>query len=111
MHDLLWNKPEECVGFIPQSKGNGYIFGENISKEFCKVNNLYIISRANNTFPLGYAWTNNNKFCIIFSTPNYCYRFANEGSIMEVDEKLSLTLYNFDSAALRGEREIMKKTL
>ena len=108
---LLWDRPDECVGFIPELKGCGYTFGENISREFCRVNNLDIISRGEDINPHGYAWTHNNILCTIFSAPNYRYKYDNEGAIMEVDENLNLTFYNFDPAPRRGEREIMKKTL
>ena len=110
MCDLLWSDPDTLVGFGQSLRGAGHIFGENISKEFCRVNGLDMISRAHQCTPTGYAWTHANKVCTIFSAPNYCYRCANEAAIMEVDENVSTNFYKFDSAPRRGEMEVMKKT-
>ena len=110
MYDLLWIDPEACVGFGQSQRGAGFIFGENVSKDFYRVNGLDMISRAYQWTLTGYAWTHSNKVCTIFSAPNYCYRCANEGAIMEVDENISPTFYKFDSAPRRGEMEVMKKT-
>ena len=110
MCDLLWSDPDTLVGFGQSLRGAGHIFGENVSKEFCRVNGLDMISRAHQCTPTGYAWTHANKVCTIFSAPNYCYRCANEAAIMEVDENVSTNFYKFDSAPRRGEMEVMKKT-
>ena len=110
MCDLLWSDPDTLVGFGQSLRGAGHIFGENVSKEFCRVNGLDMISRAHQCTPTGYAWTHANKVCTIFSAPNYCYRCANEAAIIEVDENVSTNFYKFDSAPRRGEMEVIKKT-
>lgn len=110
MTDLLWSDPDERLGFLNSERGAGYLFGSDVSQEFCQLNNLTMISRAHQCMPNGYHWWHNQKVCTIFSAPNYCYRLGNEAAFMEVDENLERTFYTFDSAPRRGEAQLMKKT-
>lgn len=110
MCDLLWSDPDERRGYAQSQRGAGYIFGADVSEEFCRKNDLKMISRAHQCTNTGYAWCHNQRVCTIFSAPNYCYRCANEAAFMEVDENLCTTFYKFDPAPRRGEMELMKKT-
>lgn len=107
---LLYNEPGDCSWFTPYSKGSGYIFGENISKEFCRVNGLDLIVRGSCYIPKGYKLMHDNKVCSICSSPNAYYRNDNEGAIMEVDENKNYNFYQFDCAPRRGKTELMEKT-
>jgi serine/threonine-protein phosphatase 2A catalytic subunit len=92
MCDLLWSDPDERTGFALSPRGAGYIFGYDVSEEFCERNRLTMIARAHQCINTGYLWCHNKKVCTIFSAPNYCYRCANEAAFMEVDEFLNTTL-------------------
>ena len=93
MCDLLWSDPEDREGFAPSNRGAGYVFGHDVSLEFCEKNRLKMIARAHQMVTTGYDWKHNKKVCTIFSAPNYCYRCANEAALMEVDEYLNTSLY------------------
>ena len=115
MCDLLWSDPSdpgeaESVGFLRSPRGAGYVFGYDVSNEFCQKNNLMMISRAHQCTNNGFAWAHKDKVVTIFSAPNYCYRCGNEAAIMEVDENICTTFYKFDPAPRRGEQQMMKKT-
>ncbi len=51
----------------------------------------------------GFSILFNGKFCTIWSAPNYCYRFENLASILELDEFLN-EYYNIFSDAPENER-------
>ena len=109
--DLLWNEPQDNDGFSFFPKGRGELFGKNITEEFCKINGLGMIIRGQNYIKNGYSLTHGDKLISICSSPNYCYRFGNEGAIMEIDENMNYNFYTFDSAPRRGKIELMQKTL
>lgn len=50
MCDLLWSDPGDINGWGPSSRGAGFIFGKDISKEFIHANNLKMIVRAHQLF-------------------------------------------------------------
>ena len=107
---LLWNEPGNCIGFTPYCKGAGFMYGERISKEFCRINDLDMIIRSSSSIPNGYSFTHDNKVCSICSCPNYLYRCNNNGAIMEIDEFMKYEFYTF-SPAPRGKIELMEKTI
>ena len=44
--DLLWSDPQEEKGWAASPRGVGYVFGDDISKQFLHVNGLELIARA-----------------------------------------------------------------
>ena len=44
--DLLWSDPADCDGFGVSSRGAGFIFGKDITKEFNHTNKINKIYRA-----------------------------------------------------------------
>jgi len=70
MCDLLWSDPEDKPGWGISPRGAGYIFGQDVSKEFNRKNDLSFIARAHQLIMEGYLWTHENQVITIFSAPN-----------------------------------------
>ena len=110
MCDLVWSDPEDQNGWNISPRGAGYVFGPDISEQFCARNDLTTISRAHQLVMDGYSWTHSGKVVTIFSAPNYCYRCGNQAGILEVDEQLDHNFLTFDPAPRRGEAHLTKRT-
>lgn len=108
MCDLLWSDPDDRCGWGISPRGAGYTFGQDISEAFNHNNGLTLVARAHQlvmegtscvydsircSLSTGYNWSQDRNVVTIFSAPNYCYRCGNQAAIMEIDEKLSYSLY------------------
>lgn len=88
MCDLLWSDPDERTGWGISPRGAGYTFGQDISEQFNRANDLKLVARAHQLVMNGFNWSHDQHVVTIFSAPNYCYRCGNEAGIMEVDENM-----------------------
>ena len=109
--DLLWSDPDPSIlGFGVSVRGAGYLFGENVVDKFLYVNKLETIVRAHQVCLEGYNILFDGKIITVWSAPNYCGRFGNYASIMEVDEMLNKFFNIFeDSDRLVSNPENRKK--
>ena len=88
MSDLLWSDPDEqVVGFSVSPRGAGFVFGHDVVRKFIHVNNLVHIVRAHQLCMSGFQILfPDQTVSTVWSAPNYCYRFGNLASVMEIDE-------------------------
>ena len=95
MCDLLWSDPEDIQGWSISPRGAGYVFGDDIVSQFNQTNNIETICRSHQLVMEGYKWMFDNgdgnpgQLVTVWSAPNYCYRCANEASILEYDENMN----------------------
>jgi len=110
MCDLLWSDPDDRAGWGISPRGAGYTFGADITEQFNRVNGLKLVARAHQLVMEGYNCSHNKQCVTIFSAPNYCYRCGNQAALMEVDEHMNGTFFQFDPAPRRGEEIMSKRT-
>ncbi len=110
MCDLLWSDPGDVEGWGPSSRGAGFVFGKDISKEFLHSNKLTMIIRAHQLFNEGFNPTHDEMVVTIFSAPNYCYRCNNLGAILEIDEYSNKNYIQFEQSRRRGEYDLTVRT-
>jgi serine/threonine-protein phosphatase PPG1 len=100
--DIFWSDPDpEKEGFLVSPRGAGYIFGHDVVLRFLYINNLEHIARAHQLCMTGYQLLFKDEcMSTVWSCPNYCYRFGNVASIMEVGDNCERS-YNVFSQAPR----------
>ena len=54
MCDLLWSDPEDIDGWGTSPRGAGWLFGGDIVKKWCEINNVSLIARAHQLVMEGY---------------------------------------------------------
>ena len=92
----MWSDPGDKPGWADSPRGAGYLFGKDVSARFKYHNDLQLIARAHqlvaklkyfsNSYVslqmmTGFAWCHGTDVVTIFSAPNYCYRFGNQGRL------------------------------
>ncbi|GLT99366.1 hypothetical protein SLE2022_168070 [Rubroshorea leprosula] len=87
--DLLWSDPSKDIqGWGPNDRGVSWTFGADRVTEFLRKHNLDLICRAHQVVEYGYEFFANRQLVTIFSAPNYCGEFDNDGAMMSVDDSL-----------------------
>lgn len=87
--DIMWSDPDsEREGFSVSPRGAGYVFGHDVVLKFLWLNNLEHICRAHQLCMTGYQLLfKDESMSTVWSAPNYCFRFNNVASVLEIDER------------------------
>ena len=94
--DLMWSDPEDIDTWAVSPRGAGWLFGSQVTLEFCQVNNLTLIARAHQLVQEGYKFMfPDDNLVTVWSAPNYCYRCGNVASIMSIKENLNIDETSF----------------
>lgn len=91
------------------SYSQGFLFGEEIVKQFNHANNLDLIARAHQLVMEGYKLMFHDALVTVWSAPNYCYRCGNVAAILELDAKLQKGFTVFQAAPQDGRNMPSKR--
>ena len=87
--DIVWSDPDNnSKGWGENDRGISVTFNEKILNHFLEKNDLDLLCRAHQVVEDGYEFFGNRQCVTVFSAPNYCGEFDNNGAIMDVDENL-----------------------
>lgn len=104
--DLCWSDPDDISGWKPSSRGAGWFFGPEPTREFCRMNQLELIVRAHQLAMAGFMYHFDEKQLVtVWSAPNYMYRTGNKASVLKIDENFERTFIEF-SAVPDDQRQI-----
>ena len=111
--DLVWSDPsyEIATNWGVNERGVSYTFSKDVLIEFTEKNELDLVCRAHQVVEEGYEFFANMKLVTVFSAPNYCGEFDNNGGILEVNEDLSCKFHviNPISYKQKKKREKIRK--
>ena len=95
--DLMWSDPDHIKTWSMSSRGAGWLFGYDVTKDFNQINGLDLICRAHQLVNEGHIYWFDKRLVTVWSAPNYCYRMGNSASILKLDEKLERKFITFES--------------
>eukprot|EP01065_Artemidia_motanka_P003436 TRINITY_DN1164_c0_g1_i1.p1 TRINITY_DN1164_c0_g1~~TRINITY_DN1164_c0_g1_i1.p1 ORF type:complete len:425 (+),score=96.33 TRINITY_DN1164_c0_g1_i1:126-1277(+) len=105
--DLLWADPEFGIdGWQESDRGVSYLFGANEVTRFLNKMDMDLIIRAHQVMERGYEFFAERQLVTIFSAPNYCSEFDNDGAIMSIDEYLQCS-FSIIPAVVKGPRTFL----
>eukprot|EP01062_Namystynia_karyoxenos_P074537 TRINITY_DN7147_c0_g1_i1.p1 TRINITY_DN7147_c0_g1~~TRINITY_DN7147_c0_g1_i1.p1 ORF type:complete len:317 (+),score=122.33 TRINITY_DN7147_c0_g1_i1:280-1230(+) len=105
--DLLWADPEfEMDGWAESDRGVSYLFGADQVTQFLNTVDMDLIIRAHQVMERGYEFFADRQLVTIFSAPNYCSEFDNDGAIMSIDENLQCS-FAIIPAVVKGPRSFI----
>ncbi|KAI3727672.1 hypothetical protein L6452_16290 [Arctium lappa] len=101
--DLLWADPDRNVkGWGVNERGISYTFGADKVTKFLQKHDLELICRAHQVVEDGYEFFANQQLVTLFSAPNYCNEFDNDGAMMNVDEMLTCSFQILKASPKKG---------
>ena len=109
---LLWSDPQEHPGKHPSHRGEGILFGPDVTESFLARNGLEKIIRSHVWQPEGYAVEQGGQCVTIFSAPNYTGSpsYGAWINVRGVDECEGLEFVKFGAAAYQGKYEKARPT-
>ena len=95
--DILWSDPQDEPGRAPSKRGVGIQFGPDVTRAFCKQNNLDMVIRSHEAKQEGYHIQHNGQCVTVFSAPNYCDSMGNKGAVVKIDHEMNVRYEQFDA--------------
>lgn len=109
INDIIWSDPYYKQGFAPNPRGSGFLFGEDILKQFLMFNNLEMIVRSHQLAIEGYKWDFENLCLTIWSAPDYMGKCSNPASVLFIEKGLpissrSLKIFNKTKKTIASDK-------
>lgn len=87
MTEMLWSDPQPGRGRAASKRGVGVAFGQDVTENFLRTNDLKLIVRSHEMKEEGYERDHDGQLITVFSAPNYCDQMGNKGALIRFDGK------------------------
>jgi serine/threonine-protein phosphatase 4 catalytic subunit len=89
--EVIWSDPSLYPGIRPNPRGCGWLYGEDVLKQFLVFNNLEMVIRSHQLVSEGFKWEF-KKICLtIWSAPEYMGKCTNPGAILVIEKDSEIT--------------------
>ncbi|KAI5169791.1 serine/threonine-protein phosphatase 4 catalytic subunit [Pancytospora epiphaga] len=99
--DIFWSDPFYKAGAGPNPRGSGFLFGEDVLKQFLMYNGLDMVIRSHQLAIEGYKWDFGRLCLTVWSAPDYMGKCSNPGAVLIVEKGIPIT---------SGSLKLFKKT-
>lgn len=89
--DVIWSDPFYKPGASLNPRGSGFLFGEDVLKQFLMFNDLEMVIRSHQLAIEGYKWDFGNLCLTVWSAPDYMGKCSNPGSILVIEKGVPIT--------------------
>lgn len=107
--DIMWSDPDDVGTWAVSPRGAGWLFGDQVVREFNHLNGIELICRAHQLVNEGHKYHFDGSLVTVWSAPNYCYRCGNIASILSFDEHLGRSVTTFEDCESTREDNLMPK--
>lgn len=91
INDVIWSDPYYKCGYTSNPRGCGYLFGEDVLKQFLMFNNLDMLIRSHQLVIEGYKWDFEGLCLTIWSAPDYMKKCSNPASVLYIEKDVPVT--------------------
>lgn len=89
--DVIWSDPFYKPGASSNPRGSGFLFGEDILKQFLMFNDLEMVIRSHQLAIEGYKWDFGSLCLTVWSAPDYMGKCSNPASILYIENNVPIT--------------------
>mmetsp|Transcript_55248 Transcript_55248/g.131715 ORF Transcript_55248/g.131715 Transcript_55248/m.131715 type:complete len:496 (+) Transcript_55248:109-1596(+) len=108
MTEMLWSDPQPLRGRAASKRGIGVAFGQDVTENFLKTNDLKMVIRSHEMKEEGYEIEHSGKLVTVFSAPNYCDQMGNKGAFIRLDGKTLTPKYTSFKAVAHPNVKAMR---
>ncbi|KAM0681238.1 hypothetical protein GINT2_000436 [Glugoides intestinalis] len=94
INDVLWSDPFYRLGASPNPRGNGFLFGDDVLKQFLMFNNLELVIRSHQLAIEGFKWDFGGRCLTVWSAPDYMGKCSNPASVLFIEKDIPVTQRN-----------------
>lgn len=106
--DLVWSDPADfVVGFKPNPRGSGQIFGSDVLRSFLKANKLKVMVRAHQLTANGYRAFSDFMGITVFSSSNYCRQINNKCGVVVLKDDREMSFFSVEPDMDSGPGAVM----
>lgn len=91
INDVIWSDPFYRMGASPNPRGNGFLFGEDVLRQFLVFNNVEIVIRSHQLAIEGFKWDFDGHCLTIWSAPDYMGKCSNPASVLLIEKNVPIT--------------------
>jgi len=107
---MLWSDPRPIVGRQTSMRGAGVEFGQDVTFDFLRTNQLALVVRSHECVNEGYELIHNGRLMTLFSASRYCGMQTNKGAFLSMRNDLQPEIQQYYAHSIKVRAQSMLMT-